>query len=86
LLRKGAPLLLLNVLAAEGKKTSEGLSKEGRDAVFIKCDVTHGSQVKEMIDQVIGKFGKVDILINNAGITGLPKSVTETPEEEWIGF
>jgi NAD(P)-dependent dehydrogenase (short-subunit alcohol dehydrogenase family) len=80
---EGCSPVIVDVLAAEGKKTSEELSKKGGNAVFIKCDITNSSQVKEMVDQVIGKFGKVDILINNAGTAGLPKSITETTEEEW---
>ena len=80
---EGCSPVIVDVLAAEGRKTVEELSKKGRNVVFIKCDVTNSSQVKEMVDQVIRKFGKVDILINNAGITGLPKSVAETTEEEW---
>jgi len=80
---EGCSPVIIDVLAAEGRKTAEEFSKKGRDAVFIKCDITKSSEVKEMVDQVIGKFGKVDILVNNAGITALPKSLTETPEEEW---
>jgi NAD(P)-dependent dehydrogenase (short-subunit alcohol dehydrogenase family) len=80
---EGCSPVIVDVLAAEGRKTAEELSKKERNAVFIKCDITDRSQVKEMVDQVIGKFGKVDILINNAGITGLPKSVTDINEEEW---
>ena len=75
--------VIVDVLAAEGRKTSEELLKKGRDTIFIKCDITNRNQVEEMVDQVIGKFGKVDILINNAGVAGLPKSITETTEEEW---
>ena len=80
---EGCSPVIVDVLAAEGRKTAEELSKKGGNAVFIKCDITDSSQVKEMVDQVIGKFGKVDILINNAGTAGLPKSVTDITEEEW---
>ena len=39
----------------------------GRRAAAIKCDVTDRDQVKETVDRVVGEFGSVDILINNAG-------------------
>jgi NAD(P)-dependent dehydrogenase (short-subunit alcohol dehydrogenase family) len=81
--KEGCCPVVTDVLEGEGRRTVEELSEKGRDAVFIKCDVTDGSQVEEMVNQVIGKFGKVDILVNNAGITYPPKSITETTEEEW---
>jgi NAD(P)-dependent dehydrogenase (short-subunit alcohol dehydrogenase family) len=80
---EGCSVVITDLLTAEGRQTAEEISKKGRDAIFIKCDVMDSSQVKDMMDQVIKKFGKVDILINNAGVTGLPKSITETSEEEW---
>ena len=76
-------VVITDVLAEEAKKTSEEISKKGRDGVFIPCDVSASRQVQEMVAQVIRKFGKVDVLVNNAGIGGIPKSITEKTEEEW---
>ena len=44
------------------------IKKIGSEAIAIKCDVSKENEVKEMINQTIDKFGKIDILINNAGI------------------
>ena len=46
----------------------EKIKKLGSDAIAIKCDVSKEKEVKEMIQQVVKKFGKIDILVNNAGI------------------
>jgi NAD(P)-dependent dehydrogenase (short-subunit alcohol dehydrogenase family) len=80
---EGCSIVIADVLESEGRKTVEEVSKKGRDGVFIQCDVSDSRQVQDMVGQVISKFGKVDILVNDAGIGPLPKPFTNIPEEEW---
>ena len=80
---EGSSLVIVDVLAREARQTEKEISKKGREGVFIECDVSNSSQVKDMVNQVVNKFGKVDILVNNAGIGPLPKSITDISEEEW---
>ena len=48
----------------------------------VRCDVTSSSDVQAMVQLAVGRFGRVDVLFNNAGIA--PRgSVMDTPEEEW---
>lgn len=51
-------------------------------AKFYKCDVTISSQVKEAIDEVYEEFGRIDIVVNAAGII-VRKDAIDTSEEEW---
>jgi 3-oxoacyl-[acyl-carrier protein] reductase len=55
------------------KTDLEGLKKEfeqcGIETIFIKADVSDFKQCEDMVKQAIDKFGKVDVLVNNAGIT-----------------
>ncbi len=54
----------------------------GSDAIAIKCDVSNEDQVKSMINQAINKFGKIDILINNAGVA-FDISFTNKTAKQW---
>jgi NAD(P)-dependent dehydrogenase (short-subunit alcohol dehydrogenase family) len=51
-------------------------------ALPVKCDVRDAAQVKAMVDKAIGEFGKIDILINNAGIYPF-NSVFDLTEDAW---
>ena len=57
------------VIVDYDKEHGEKVAAEFPNATFFAVDVSNSSQVKEMVDQVIARFGKIDILINNAGIT-----------------
>ena len=80
---EGCSSVIVDVLDKEGAETAEEVKKKGREAVFIHCDVSDSRQVKDMVAQAIGKFGKIDILVNCAGIGTKPTSLEETTEEEW---
>lgn len=50
------------------KLKNEVVDKYGVDALLIKCDISDEIQVKSMIDEIINKFKKIDVLVNNAAI------------------
>jgi len=54
----------------------------GRRAVGIRCDVTKSNEVQQMVERVVKEFGKIDILVNNVGVSG-GAPVTEMTEEYW---
>ncbi len=55
------------------KTDTKGLEKEftkrGVEALIIKADVTNTEQIENLVNEVIEKFGKIDVLVNNAGVT-----------------
>jgi NAD(P)-dependent dehydrogenase (short-subunit alcohol dehydrogenase family) len=55
---------------------------EGGQALAVKTDVTKRSEVQALIDTALAQYGRLDILINNAGAT-LFKGIDDTSEEEW---
>jgi 3-oxoacyl-[acyl-carrier protein] reductase len=80
---EGCSVAIADVLVEQGKKTAEEVSKKGREGLFLKCDVSDSRQVNDMVDQVLKKFGKVDILVNDAGIGGKNDPITDVSEEDW---
>lgn len=77
--REGANVVILDVDEEGG---SELTSKLGNRALFIKCDISNKKEVEEAVEKIIGTFGSIHFLVNNAGILKY-FSVTETSEEDW---
>lgn len=78
----GATVVITNRNAAEGQKAAASLEQEGLKVAAVSADVTSASSIKEMVSRVIGDFGKIDILVNNAAIV-LRKPAEDVLEEEW---
>lgn len=73
------------IVARDSSKASDVLreiTKQGGNAVFVKADVCDEEQTKAMVNQVVEKYGKIHILVNDAG-RGLNKPIAEITEEEW---
>ena len=77
----GAAVAMVDVSDAAEEKAEE-IRKEGRQAAFFKCDVRDEAQVKATVEAIKEKFGRIDILFNNAGVT-VRKTVPELSEKEW---
>ena len=67
---------------SEGTALAENIRKEGGEATFIKLDVTNEDEWKEVLGEVIKKYGKLNILVNNAGVS-LAKKIEDTSLDEW---
>ncbi|MDO1445351.1 SDR family oxidoreductase [Rhodocytophaga aerolata] len=80
---EGAKLILADISEEKGKATLEEVIKKSKESLFIHCDVTDATSVKEMIKQSISKFGRIDVAINNAGIGGASAHTADYPEDEW---
>ncbi|MCB1192153.1 MAG: SDR family oxidoreductase [Leptospiraceae bacterium] len=67
----------------EGKQISSTPLLPGNPIHFIKCDVSNAVNVKQVLDEVIKKYGRLDVAINNAGILGKSCKIVDCPEEDW---
>ncbi|MQA83891.1 MAG: SDR family oxidoreductase [Streptosporangiales bacterium] len=68
-------------LAAEYGEGGEG-GKDGGRVHAVRCDVTDEEQVRALIDATVARFGRLDVMINNAGLGGT-RSVLDMADEEW---
>lgn len=80
---EGACVGILDCLADEGEALARELTDAGHQVGYWHCDVTNEDQVKAAIDGVADHFGKLDVMVNNAGIAGPNKPTHELSEEEW---
>jgi len=80
---EGCSIVIADISDSWGKKTADEVSQKGGEAIFVQCDVTNNSQVQDMVNTTISKFGKIDILVNSAGALGTTWSLEEVSEEDW---
>lgn len=80
--KEGATIIVNDVNEEEGQKTVHEIHSNQGEALFIRGDVTNVNDVKSLVDNVIEKFGRIDVLFNNAGISGVGQ-LHEIEPEVW---
>ena len=83
--KAGADIVVTDFRVEDGEKTVAKVAAVGRKAVLFPADVTKSDQVNDMINKAINQWGKVDILVNCAGIVReeVPKHFWEISDFEW---
>jgi NAD(P)-dependent dehydrogenase (short-subunit alcohol dehydrogenase family) len=68
-----------------GERTVEKIKKEDGEAIFIRCDVSESSEVREAVAQIKAEYGELHYLVNCAATYegDISKNVSEIPEEDW---
>jgi len=79
--KEGATVAMWDILD-EGEKTADRIKKEGGNIIFQKVNVTDQSSVNIAVEKLIGEYGRIDILINNAGIIR-DRSLLKMTRDEW---
>ncbi|MDT4919187.1 MAG: 3-oxoacyl-[acyl-carrier protein] reductase [Pseudonocardiales bacterium] len=82
-LEEGARVVISDTHERRLGETLDVLTAEHADAVAaVPCNVTDETQVQQLIDTTVATFGRLDVMINNAGLGGT-KSILEMTDEEW---
>ena len=81
--REGAAIAVTDVLAEPGREVVREIESQRGKARFWPLDVADEAQVKSVIAEVVRHFGRLDVLVNNAGISGASKPTDEITEAEW---
>jgi 3-oxoacyl-[acyl-carrier protein] reductase len=79
--KEGAGIILWDV-SDNGKAVAERFAAEGHKALFQKVSVTEEAEVESAVSEAVDRFGRIDILINNAGITR-DRTLLKMSREDW---
>ena len=82
LAQEGAAVVIGDLLEEEGRKTEAQINEAGGRALFVPMDVTSEDDWRRAIDAAVTAYGKLDVLVNNAGISGR-FTVEDTTVELW---
>jgi short-subunit dehydrogenase len=85
LARRGATVVLAARRREALEEQAQALTEAGGQALAIPTDVANAAQVTQLVDQVMADFGRVDVLVNNAGASWF-KPLASSPPEEVIGL
>jgi len=79
--KEGAKVVVADMNERAGEETVEEIKKNG-EGFFVKLDVSNREQAKQMVKITLEKYGKIDVLINNAGIVQ-DAFLSKMTEEQW---
>ncbi len=80
--QEGAKVVIGDVLEEEGRRTEAAINEAGGECIFVSLDVTDATAWEQAVATAVSRFGKLNILVNNAGIARI-SNVEDTSAEEW---
>jgi NAD(P)-dependent dehydrogenase (short-subunit alcohol dehydrogenase family) len=81
--REGARVVI-NARSEESiRPVAEEVESSGAEALALAADVSESADVEGMVDAAVQRFGRIDVLFNNAGVLGPRVAIVEYPEDEW---
>ncbi|MFP4002227.1 MAG: SDR family NAD(P)-dependent oxidoreductase [Alphaproteobacteria bacterium] len=80
---EGGKVAITDILEEEGMRLRDHIAQSGGEAAFWRLDVTDEANVRQVFGDIHGRWGRFDVLVNNAGIAGADKPTHEIEAEEW---
>lgn len=81
--QEGAQVVIADIDDDGGNAVVNEITGNGGDAIYVHTDVTSADEVRQLVEKTIRKYGKIDILFNNAGNPGKSCPIEEVEEELW---
>jgi len=79
----GAKVVVADINEVEGKNTVSMIGKAGGEGLFVKCDISKSADVKNLVEETVAKFGKLDVAINNAALAPDRTNIIDFDENYW---
>jgi NAD(P)-dependent dehydrogenase (short-subunit alcohol dehydrogenase family) len=79
---EGAKVAITGRNAGRGEQVVRDIEASGGEALFLRADVRSAADCRQAVERTLERFGRIDVLFNNAGVF-YPKSVPDCSEEEW---
>jgi glucose 1-dehydrogenase len=79
----GAKVLASDVQSEIGEATVQSIRNEGGEASFVRCDVSKAAEVEAMVAAAVERYGRVDVAVNNAGVSPDNEPLGNLIEAEW---
>ncbi len=83
LAKEGAAVAVTDISDNEGSEVVSEIQGHGGVAQYWHVDVTDEKEIRQAFPEIYKKFGRIDVLVNNAGIHGVNKPTHEVTEKEW---
>jgi NAD(P)-dependent dehydrogenase (short-subunit alcohol dehydrogenase family) len=76
-------IVLCDIDEEKGTSVTAAIVNEGAEAVFVRCDVSNEEDVRVACQKAVDQYGRLDVLVNNAGIGNREATLTELTLAEW---
>ena len=80
--KEGAAVVITGRNAERGAEVVEAIEAAGGQALFVQTDVRLAKDCRRAVDETLARFGRIDVLFNNAGVFH-PRTIPDCTEEEW---
>ncbi|MGB3632980.1 MAG: SDR family oxidoreductase [Rubrobacteraceae bacterium] len=80
---RGAKVVINSRSEDSLRPVAEEVEEKGAEVLAVAADVSEAGDVRKLVDAAVGRFGRIDVLVNNAGVLGPRVEILEFPEDEW---
>lgn len=80
---EGAQVMVADINEETGRETVQMIERNGGTAEFQRVDVTSPEDIEQLVKKTVDIFGKLDIMVNNAGIGHAEAKIPDVPVEDW---
>lgn len=80
---EGARVVVADINAEQGQLVVNQIVESGGSARYLQCDVMHEAEIESAVASVVATEGRLDVMVNNAGIGGTPTPIVQTDADAW---